>query len=555
MRNDGRWRTGVTLSSPSMGASSLTIRLIVLWAVVLRIGPLLFTYGTGAELPNFHSGGLFWAFSEAIRENNFLLPRLLPHYSVLGIPFSYPPLAFYLVALSSEVLGTGPKSILILNLLLSTLGVLAYLLFLKRCGLTRPMQSLALLAYCSLPILILEQLPGEGLAECFGALFFVLFARDLFGLESQEKEFVVVRTGVILGFCVLSSPGSAFAAPLTLILYCLTRLRLFVSGTACRLATRNLFLLLCVSLFISGYYLAHVVYFHGPSFLVEALEARQSTGLTSIVSTIASHLVLPSHEVSPWHMVAFLGLVHCALARQFFWPAWALLLASVSREGQWLVAVVIPVLATRGYFEVVQPILIGVLRSRLACQLALGAIISYSSIVYPVTAVWLGAPVYRNYVNLDEAEYLVSLRHRVPLRGPMVVFGNEIEWAPFLARVPVLNVWYGAEWVPERQEAIGWYNERIGRLKTSQELAVTLQAMRATYPHLFPLPEILYFSKKNLWPRGGSEADERLIEDLKESPCWTLLDEQDSVVTFVVNHSIRSQNEVECASFLDQGGS
>nr|WP_256490481.1 glycosyltransferase family 39 protein [Haladaptatus sp. AB643] len=49
--------------------------------------------------------------ADAIRAHGYRLPARVPHYTPNGIPFGYPPLAFYLVAFIRDGFGVGPLTL------------------------------------------------------------------------------------------------------------------------------------------------------------------------------------------------------------------------------------------------------------------------------------------------------------------------------------------------------------------------------------------------------------------------------------------------------------
>src|SRR6056297_1985608 len=54
------------------------------------------------------TAGLFNEMANQIAANGYALPRTIPGYTADGLPFAYPPLMFYLLAVVRETLGMGP---------------------------------------------------------------------------------------------------------------------------------------------------------------------------------------------------------------------------------------------------------------------------------------------------------------------------------------------------------------------------------------------------------------------------------------------------------------
>ena len=88
----------------------------ILLGIFLRILPHI-VMGFSSNLP-LNNGGLYLFFSEIIAQNNFSYPTYIPFYTENGIPFAYPPLIFYLLALISKIF---PIPLLILVIYIPTI--------------------------------------------------------------------------------------------------------------------------------------------------------------------------------------------------------------------------------------------------------------------------------------------------------------------------------------------------------------------------------------------------------------------------------------------------
>ncbi|MFO0688463.1 MAG: hypothetical protein U0900_07135 [Myxococcota bacterium] len=83
-------------------------------------------YFVGLDFP-LNDGGLFLAMADAIRDAGFVLPERVD-YNGHGLPFAYPPVAFYLTAILAQVFGIETLSVqlylpLVFNLLTVVLFV------------------------------------------------------------------------------------------------------------------------------------------------------------------------------------------------------------------------------------------------------------------------------------------------------------------------------------------------------------------------------------------------------------------------------------------------
>ena len=130
--------------------------------ILLRLSPL-FLYPFDSP---FHLGGLFYEFSRQIAANHFQFPGIIPNYSLDGIPFYYPPLAFYFQAILIYIFSPAP--FLTVNLLppvAAALSVPAFLWMTRQVFTDRRLQAAALLAYCFMPGAFVNQIEAAGLPE------------------------------------------------------------------------------------------------------------------------------------------------------------------------------------------------------------------------------------------------------------------------------------------------------------------------------------------------------------------------------------------------------
>lgn len=58
-----------------------------------------------------HGAGLFFAMARAVSDHGYALPRTVPYYTPGGVPFAYPPLGIYAIALVRDATGVGPLAL------------------------------------------------------------------------------------------------------------------------------------------------------------------------------------------------------------------------------------------------------------------------------------------------------------------------------------------------------------------------------------------------------------------------------------------------------------
>lgn len=189
---------------------------IILLGALLRLIHLTFV---GLNMP-FRYGGLFMEFSEQIALSGGSLPNTIPFYTDGGIPFAYPPLAFYIEAALLHFFSL--PEFLVVNLLPPVLAVLALISFyplVREVGLSSRAQLAALVAYAVMPAAFQNQIEGAGLAEALGSVVVIWLAISLLRTFKKGSLSDYAISGFLWAICVASSPGSAYASLLMILIF------------------------------------------------------------------------------------------------------------------------------------------------------------------------------------------------------------------------------------------------------------------------------------------------------------------------------------------------
>ena len=135
-----------------------------------------------------NDGGLFYVMIKAIQANGYRLPEYV-HYNGLSIPFVYPPLAFYISGLVTDLLHIDlietmrwlPATVLIL-----TIPVVYYFAFLLLGSKFKA--GLAAFIYSVLPRALNWLIMGGGVTRSIGQLFMLIAAINLYQLYTNNKK-------------------------------------------------------------------------------------------------------------------------------------------------------------------------------------------------------------------------------------------------------------------------------------------------------------------------------------------------------------------------------
>lgn len=174
--------------------------LALLLGVFARAMPVL-----AADFP-LNDGGLFLAYTQDLRWNHYAVP-LFTAYNGGVIPFAYPPLGFFLAALSADVTGASLEAVfrfMPLGLSLLTLPI-AFLVAYELLG-TSTQAVLAMLAYALIPRSYAWLVMGGGVARGLAMVLALVAFYELLVLLRLGRKREIVTTGLLSAGALFSHP-------------------------------------------------------------------------------------------------------------------------------------------------------------------------------------------------------------------------------------------------------------------------------------------------------------------------------------------------------------
>jgi 4-amino-4-deoxy-L-arabinose transferase-like glycosyltransferase len=414
----------------------------------------------------FHLGGLFYEFSRQIILNNFVLPETIPYYSLGGIPFAYPPLGFYIQAIVMKVF--TPPAFVTVNLLPPLIAVLslpAFYWMVKAQTGNNQLRIAALFAFAVMPSAFVNQIEGAGLAEACGTVALILYMGWLIRFEKNPRMVPALWTGIFLGFCILSSPGSAYAGVIISFLY-------FFKFVIHDLKTRthiSSFWLLVVGLtglLVSmPYWLTIIQHREIGGFTITFLSQQDPSAFLNQIRYMitfkpADMITFVGDEgiygfLFDW--LVFGGLIWFLLKKQGFQVLVFFSFWLIPREGSWLVAIPAAWLAANGMVHLVWPVFQNAFNpttenKRLPFAPGLLAMI--------LIMLMVGGSLNALHDLQNQPELIITpseidiLRKEqliIPVDAHILVAGNGAlrEWSPALLEREVLNCEFGLEWQPD----------------------------------------------------------------------------------------------------------
>lgn len=264
-----------------------------------------------------NDGGLFYEAVQLILRHHYTLPAFF-EYNNAHIPFTYPPLGFYVSAFLTDVFRLPLLSVFAyLPIVISSLSVIPFFAFLRELGFNRKLSFLASLIMVSIPSGYYWLVMGGGITRSFGFLFMLTSLYLLVAYLKQKSSTTIfgVFAGVSIGLTVLSHLE-------TTLLLAITILILFIGKIIPFHLRRVLFMILITFIVISPWLI--IIYAsHGfsPYYSAFVTNYLPSQTITVFFAFLQLHLV---NEVAIpiFGTIALFGIIYMSARKKYFELAW-----------------------------------------------------------------------------------------------------------------------------------------------------------------------------------------------------------------------------------------
>ena len=266
-----------------------------------------------ADFP-LNDGGLFLAMVRAV-EMDWMLPVSV-HWNGTQLPFTYPPLAFYLVGLANTGLGVDLPTLFRLVPLVASSLVVPAVYLLARSLLRSDVGGLAAgLAYGVATGSFIWLVQGGGVTRAPGMLLAVLTLWQVVSLVRTPTVGRAAATGALAGLTILTHPAAAlFTAMSAVVIWIFegrTTRALVLSGAALGVAT-----------LVAAPWALAVIQHHG----LEGLLDVQNNGpdpRSTFISLVAGRIT-GNQFMDPLALFGLGMAILSLLRRQFLLPIWFL---------------------------------------------------------------------------------------------------------------------------------------------------------------------------------------------------------------------------------------
>lgn len=286
----------------------------LVFAIIIG-GYLRFSKPLSADFP-LNDGGLFYQMTRELVENHFRIPSFTT-YNHLGIPYAYPPLAFYLTAGLSQLFGWQLISIFrIFPAVVSILTIPAAYLLIKDLTEDDNLLSLAILIFSLIPVTFDWVIMGGGVTRAPGFLFALLALHFTVVLYKRGTIKPLILAGICLSLAILSHPETGFHAAVSVpVLW-------FFLGRNKKGAWQTGLMALMTMLLTAPWW-GKVLSTHGLPPFLSALSTSEQNG-----NAFFFPLNVTLTNESGTGSIAILALIGCLLflaKKQWFLPVWAVI--------------------------------------------------------------------------------------------------------------------------------------------------------------------------------------------------------------------------------------
>jgi hypothetical protein len=402
-----------------------------------------------------YSAGLYVQIADEIAANGYRLPARIPRYTADGVPFAYPPLMFYVVAVLRDVFGADAVT---LSRVLPGVFTVAYLVpyyYAARELLDSvPEAGLATVVIAVTPPVLQWHISAGGIVRSAAFLFALTGVYTGVRLFRSGDRRWVGPAAVAFGLTVLTHPIYAVFFGVTFLLLFLAFDRTpvgLLAGAAVALG----------GLLLASPWLWQVLSTHGVSVFADAAGTHGGIGPGTAPGSPQSSVIdsppgLDLHVEDAFFAAAYVGTAYAVVKRRFFLPAWLVTADVVVGKHRFVFvagAMLVAVLAVEGVAPRLGRLRPGGDAATTALRTAAVALLALCLVSTGVLFAVGGldrvgqSPTQPAYMDADDREAMNWVRAETPPSADFVVLGDAAEWFPLFTDRTILVGPWGVEWV------------------------------------------------------------------------------------------------------------
>lgn len=419
--------------------------ILILFAALLFGGIFRLLPSSLAGFP-VNDGGMFYVMMKDLQANHYI-PPFFTSYNQLNIPFAYPPLAFYIGAGLSDLLGISLIQILQwLPAIINTACIPALYFLAKELTGDKFTSAVAALVFALTPHLNAWLSVGGGLTRSLGTLFLIVTILYAYKLLAKNESRAIPGIIFFGSLTILSHTESTVFAIAIPIYIWLVKSRSLKSALHCGLVALGVFLL-------AGPWYGLVISRHGFETLLSALQTGGQT-LWALLRLINIDLITEEPYLDLLGVFGVLGMTALIVKKQYFIPAMLVLMYLVQPRSAHTVGN-IPLAIAAGLFisEVLLPAIAKLDETNTSRSIKV-----FLAVLTPyllINSVYQGFLLSQNHLSNGERTAMRWVKENTPADSQFLVLTGEpeamcdssAEWFPALTERTSLSTLQGREWL------------------------------------------------------------------------------------------------------------
>jgi Dolichyl-phosphate-mannose-protein mannosyltransferase len=494
------------LSSPCQPAIT-GVRAVCMTLVACLILPIFLYTDVRHSLPLGYAG-LYTQMADSIAMHGYHLPNRVPFYGPGGMPFAYPPLAVYVMALCTHALSVPVFDYLRFAPTVFMVFCIPPLYALYReFGRDDSVAFLATVLFVTTPGVVSFDAFADGSVRAFAFLWTILGLLLLLRAIQSRSRREVLLAAAAFAAGILSHPENALFLVISTVVF----------GT--REWSRFRTVTVAVGTLAGGVVLAApwwlvVIQRDGWAVFAAPLHTHDGLTLAALRHPTLFMQRLPLHyivaDTASWleYACAGIGLLWLVMRRQWLLPCWLIAIMVLMPEGERFWALILAAIAAQAVVPIATAIAgTGLVRVSWKCRhigcivgltvYALWRILSWEASIIPqISAFDVRAANWMRIHTGHESRFLLSTDS-----------SDRAEWFPYLLqRTPVIAPW-GGEWTGTYKSEFALFRSQAGCFRR-QSLRCLEHLIRSKRLHV----NYLIVGHRLLAPR--------LVAQINRSPHW-----------------------------------
>ncbi|MFC7078764.1 ArnT family glycosyltransferase [Halorussus caseinilyticus] len=504
-----------------------------LWLAPALLASVLifYFYLRSHPYPSF-GAGLYLLIAERISEAGYALPKTIPHYTEGGVPFSYPPLMFYAVAVIRDLTGLDPIAVSRFLPGVVTILYLVPLYLLARDLLdSRPQAALTSLVVAVSPPIIQWHVSAGGIVRAPAFLFALSGIYAGLRLYRDRDQRWVVPSLALFTLTVLTHPVYT-------VFFALSYFLLFLEFDRTLWGLTRGAVVGFGGILLAAPWWTQVMAMHGVDVFTAAAGTHGGIGggIPSVSALL--HVKLRSLFVGTvWSLVPVLGTAYLLKERRFFLPVWFVAVTVAIGKarfsmlvGAFIIAVFL-LEAVGAWLKRESPFGVGRREIVTASLVVIATVGLASGAMYATSDVdaHAGSPSLPQFITHDDVQAMEWAEKNTKPSATFVVQGDAAEWFPQQTHRTMLVGPWGVEWKGHQP-----YNRQLNLFRDISSCN-SAHCMSQTLSKAGVNPNYVYLPKGKFTVRGMQyQRTSQLAMSMHLSPKYRTVYENDGVIVFEV---------------------